>query len=193
MSTMASLITSLTIVYSTVYSGGDQRKYQSSASLALVRVIHRWPVNSPHKGPVTRKMFPFDDVIMILIWGILVEGPNVGSTNAYNLYLYPNWEYTASNINTRLRFLEFEYGIDPNPSDYEFGIANSDWRIQCSSPIGKVEAHTHYFNHNAMGSYEFCTWDTIIMLMCVVRTMSMSFSMVIAKYTNIIKTFIFHA
>ena len=25
--------------------------------------IHRWPVNSPHKGPVTRKMFPFDDAI----------------------------------------------------------------------------------------------------------------------------------
>ena len=28
--------------------------------------IHRWPVNSPHKGPVTRKMFPFDDMIMNL-------------------------------------------------------------------------------------------------------------------------------
>ena len=35
-----------------------------SASLAFVRGIHRWPVNSPHKGPVTRKMFPFNDVIM---------------------------------------------------------------------------------------------------------------------------------
>ena len=52
------------IVYSTVYSGADQRKHQSSASLAFVRGFHRWPVNSPHKGPVTRKMFPFDDVIM---------------------------------------------------------------------------------------------------------------------------------
>ena len=49
------------------YSGADQRKHQSSASLAFVRGIHRWPVNSPHKGPVTRKMFPFDDVIMVLI------------------------------------------------------------------------------------------------------------------------------
>ena len=64
MSAMASQITSLTIVYSTVYSGADQRKHQSSASLAFVRGIHRWPVNSLHKGPVTRKMFPFDDVIM---------------------------------------------------------------------------------------------------------------------------------
>ena len=64
MSAMASQITSLTILYSTVYSGADQRKHQSSASLAFVRGIHRWPVNSPHKRLVTRKMFPFDDVIM---------------------------------------------------------------------------------------------------------------------------------
>ena len=46
------------------YLGADQRKHQSSASLAFVRGSHRRPVNSPHKGPVTRKMFPFDDVIM---------------------------------------------------------------------------------------------------------------------------------
>ena len=64
MGTMTSQITSLTIVYSTVYSGWDQRKHQSSASLAFVRGIHWWPVNSPHKGPVTRKMFPIDEVIM---------------------------------------------------------------------------------------------------------------------------------
>ena len=62
---MASQITSLTIVYSTVYSGADQRKHHRSASLAFVRGIHRWPVNSPHKWPVTRKMFPFDNVIML--------------------------------------------------------------------------------------------------------------------------------
>ena len=65
MSAMASQITSLTIVYSSVYSGEDKIKYQSPSSLALVREIHLWPVNSPHKGPVTRKMFPLDDVIMI--------------------------------------------------------------------------------------------------------------------------------
>ena len=34
-------------------------------SLVFVRGIHRRPMSSPHKGPVTRKMFPFDDVIMI--------------------------------------------------------------------------------------------------------------------------------
>ena len=74
MSTIASRITSLTIVYSTVYPGADQSKHQSSASLAFVWEIHRSPVNSPHKWPVTRKMFPFDDVIMDSIGSGLIIG-----------------------------------------------------------------------------------------------------------------------
>ena len=64
MGSIMSQITSLTIIYSIVYSDADQRKHQSSASLAFVRGIHRGPVNSPHKWPVTRRMFPFDAVIM---------------------------------------------------------------------------------------------------------------------------------
>ena len=68
MTAMASQITSLTNVYSIVYSGADQRIHQSFASLAFVRGIHRRPVNSPHKWPKTRKMFPFDDVIMIRVF-----------------------------------------------------------------------------------------------------------------------------
>ena len=64
MGTIASQITSLAVVYSTIYSDGDQRKHQSSASLAFLRGIHRRPVNSPQKVPVTRKKFPFDDIIM---------------------------------------------------------------------------------------------------------------------------------
>ena len=68
MGAMASQITSLTIVYSFVYSGPDQAKHQSSASLAFVRRIHRWLVNSPHKGPVMWKRFPFDDIIMCYEW-----------------------------------------------------------------------------------------------------------------------------
>ena len=76
MGAIASQITSPTIVYSIVYSDADQRKHQSSASLAFARGIHRGPVNFPHKWPVTRKMFPFDDVIMtyphvfIETWGL---------------------------------------------------------------------------------------------------------------------------
>ena len=62
MNAVTSLITNL--VHSTVYSGADQRKHQSSTSLAFVWEIHRWPVNSPYKGPITLKMFPVDYVIM---------------------------------------------------------------------------------------------------------------------------------
>ena len=51
---------------SNVYSGTDRRKHQNSASVAFVSGIHRWPVNSQHKGPVMWKMFPFDDVIMTI-------------------------------------------------------------------------------------------------------------------------------
>ena len=65
MDAIASKITSLTIVYSTDYSDADHGKHQTSASLAFVWETHRGPVNSPHKGPVTRRMFPFDDVIML--------------------------------------------------------------------------------------------------------------------------------
>ena len=64
MRAMASQITSLMTVYSSVYYRRRSKQNESSASLAFVRGIHRWPVNSPHKGPATRKMFPFDDVIM---------------------------------------------------------------------------------------------------------------------------------
>ena len=81
MTMLASQITSLTVVYSIVYSGVNQRKHQSSASLAFVREIHRGPVNFPHKWPVTRKMFPFDDVIMIYFWNgiyICMQGYRIG-------------------------------------------------------------------------------------------------------------------
>ena len=70
MGAIASQITSLTIVYSVVYSDADQRKHRRSASLAFVWGIHRGPVNSPHNWPVTRKMFPFDDIIMTFLLSI---------------------------------------------------------------------------------------------------------------------------
>ena len=68
MSAFASKLTSLAIVYWTEYSGADQRKHQTSVSLAFLKWIHRWPVNSPYKGPVTWKMSPFDDVIIHRKW-----------------------------------------------------------------------------------------------------------------------------
>ena len=76
MGVMASQITSLTIVYSTIYSGTDQRKHQSSASMAFVWGIHRWLVNSLHKWPVMRKMFPFEDFIMMQVWSNMMDLQN---------------------------------------------------------------------------------------------------------------------
>ena len=73
MGMMASQITRTWIVYSSVCSGSDHRKHQSSVSLVFVKGIHRWPVYSPHKRPVTQKIFPFDDIIMRspnFVWGI---------------------------------------------------------------------------------------------------------------------------
>ena len=112
MSAMASQITSLTIVYSTAYSGAGQREHQSSASLAFVRGIHRPRVNSPHKWPVTRKMSPFNDIIMITlqfrgkqVWrvgvkiGLLlslagqIEGARIspGASQSYFWYIRTVW------------------------------------------------------------------------------------------------------
>ena len=97
MGKMAYLITSLTSVYSTVHSGADQ----SSASLAFVWGIHRRPVNSPHKGPVNRKMFPFDDVIMC--------GTRIGSVRRISLGVESKVYWSLNNTvnhleNSRIRY-----------------------------------------------------------------------------------------
>ena len=104
MDAMASQITSLTSVYSIVYTGADQRKHQSSVSLVFVRGIHRSPVNSPHKWPVTQKIFPFDDVIMhtdLCHWHW--DRPPHDCPNAKNIY-----KITISHC---LRALTREYDI----------------------------------------------------------------------------------
>ena len=84
----------------TVYPGADQRKHQSSASLAFVRGIYRWPVNSPHKGPVTGNMFSFDDVIMI---GEIKSRYSERLKQMLSLYT----EYIPSNMHTTLLCYQF--------------------------------------------------------------------------------------
>ena len=69
------------IIYSTVCSAVDQRKQQSSASPAITREIHRWPVSSSHKGPVARRLLPFNDVIIICLYVIAI-------TYIANLYTF---------------------------------------------------------------------------------------------------------
>ena len=71
------------------FTGADQRKNQSSASLAFVTGIHRWPVDYPHKGPITRKRFPFDDVTM--------ENLTIVRWHWYNCHIHTVDKYCLSN------------------------------------------------------------------------------------------------
>ena len=120
MGVMASQITSLTIVFSTVYSGADQRKHQSSALLVFVRGIHRGPVNSLHKGPVTRKMFSFDEVIMI----VTPHGCHwlMASQITWTVCLTACPGISKENINA-LHYLHFMRGI------HGWWVADDDWWI----------------------------------------------------------------
>ena len=85
MTAMASQITVVSTVYSTVCSDADQTKHKSSASLAFVVGIHRWPANSPHKGQVTLEIFPCHDVIMIAL-AVLGLITNIVSNRATTMW-----------------------------------------------------------------------------------------------------------
>ena len=100
-------ITSISIVCSAVCTGTDQRKHQSSASLAFVRGIHRWPVDSPHREPVTRKMFPFDDVIM-----------NHDIPRAPQQYLYHFYTWWRHQMETFSALLAICAGNSPVPGEF---------------------------------------------------------------------------
>ena len=150
---MALQITGVLNVYSTVCSGIDQRKYQSSASLAFVRRIHQWP-NSPHKGLVTRKMFPFDDVIMLEIDFHLNSNFLIAHIKFQNLF--PNcilhgeyfplpikWQpYDLQNVCQKLKF---DLGLGVNGcmktlGSHRFWCHHSPWALGCFTNNG----HTGY-------------------------------------------------
>ena len=137
MGTMASQITSHTIVYSTVYSGTDERKHQNSASLAIVRGIHRRTVNSPHKWPVTRKMFPFDDVIMFAsnFW---TQNALMQLASAFTGYLY--YLTTIKLVpHTRKRKCHFD-----------------EIFFHCMAAIPGCSASCHFTRNFAIGCPGFC-------------------------------------
>ena len=90
MSAMASQITGVASACSTVCSGAHQRKHKSFVSLAFMRGIHWWPVDSPHKGLITQKMFPFDGVIMTyLIFTCLERTAITNSRKLRRKYIIP--------------------------------------------------------------------------------------------------------
>ena len=129
MSGMATQITSLTILYATVYSGADQRKHQRSASLVCVRGIHRWPVNSPHKWPVTLEMFPFDDVILgcqrpcFFPWSVVL----------INIVWHCKWLIFSSSYECIRR----NYNVVMTPKRRRVVVSTSWWRYYCVvRPLG---------------------------------------------------------
>ena len=127
MTMLASQITSLTVVYSIVYSGVNQRKHQSSASLAFVREIHRGPVNFPHKWPVTRKMFPFDDVIMYI-----------------SIYIYTTYIYHLKYHPQRCRdvFCKISDRLDYSNIDVSFAKALD--AVLCDTEMPKYLTYMRY-------------------------------------------------
>ena len=102
--TVASQIVGVSIICSTVCSGADQRKHQSFASLALVRGIQRWPVDSHHRGPVTRKMLPFDDVIVYKTKSGFCHGVN-------RLNYDPDYNTRSMNHWIKSELVDRDYGL----------------------------------------------------------------------------------
>ena len=156
MGAMASQITSLPIVYSTVYSGRD---HQSSASRAFVREIYQWALNSPHKRPVTRKKFPFDVVMMWCTWtkqsttSIFRKLQRIAFTGDVNFAL----NRPASQSTTQLdRVAGYAVdGITDNDklcSHTATGDIHPWWKVQLAFPINV----THVEITNRIISGEWC-------------------------------------
>ena len=158
MSAMASQITCVWIVCPTVYSGADQRKHQSPASLAFVRGIYRWPVDSSHRGPATRKIFPFDDVIMSRVQYLSlprVKYEAAASYGCFQTYVFCVGDYICKCIpciiilNTWFLILLILISINGNERLsllllFKLWSGNSDWRhsnlTSTSSLIGDKAA-----------------------------------------------------
>ena len=159
MTTMASQIISFTIIYSTVYSGTDQRKHQSSASLASVRGIHRSPVNSPYKGPVTRKLFPFDDVIMLMtlsVWGTWISCSYIPKLCLMCFYL---WVHTAILpgcwVSQAWAGKAFWFHSQPAKQ-----LGNC-WRLEWGDS-GLTPGELEWRKCNEIGLYLWCQWSHVI-------------------------------
>ena len=115
MSATASQITGVSIVYATICSGADQRKCQNSASLTFERGIHRWPVDSPHKGPVTRKCIYLMTSSCLWLWLIIskascylnhaISGFFI-TNGTWKCILLPNWWYMYNHDNDVVRVFQ---------------------------------------------------------------------------------------
>ena len=142
MTTVASQITSLMVVYSTVYSDADQRKHHSCASLAFVWGIHRRPVNSPHKWPVTRKMFPFDDVIMCHSRGRQPPPPDP-ATHTHHWYHHTQTVMLLTDYLIVISWLS-PYHCSALSWDYHTIPISNSIRLNCRTNMGIVYICLHF-------------------------------------------------
>ena len=133
MRAMASKITGVSIICSTVGSGAAQRKHQGFASLASVRGNHRWPVNSPHKRQVTRKMFPFDDVVMI-VQRSGIGNPLVSSIGGFifsrRLRLVYSWDYRLLGVTTPFWLSPEQNGDKITDDNIKSNFVNGNWLVE---------------------------------------------------------------
>ena len=141
MNAMTSQITSHMVVYSTIYSGTDQRRQQSSASLAFVRGIHRWRVNSPHKGPVTQKN-PFTDVITrCALYQMLYFTTVIFLCRSQKPQFAMKRSATASDV-TSYHNEYFEFWFESNPVPVAVLSGTFDVRADCG--LGPANTRRRY-------------------------------------------------
>ena len=117
MGVMASQITSLTFFTQSCIQEQIKESNQSSPTLAFARGIHRGPVNSPHKGPVTRKMFPFDGVIMKIF---VMCALRVKMTTSCRCSLWPKF-FQQENIYVLVSGISLDTCALPDSIVREFG------------------------------------------------------------------------
>ena len=173
---MASQITSLTSVYSIVYSEAIQRKYQSSTTQTLVRGIHWWPLISSHIGPVTRKMFQFDNVTMfvdihywVADWLIHRWGQTKYNTLLFSVwgdYLFP-YLFCPLFIDYRSIYIYIYDIFLTTCLMYSFTDWFIAWSFDLLSSIASVIYHS---NNNIQQSTSLCSCEIIILLSIFLQT-----------------------
>ena len=133
-----------------LFQGANPRKHRSSASLAFVWEIHRSPMNSPQKGPVTRKMFPFDDVIMQWMNHITVS-----TYDQSTIFLQSE---------DRLRACARSYGdIGWYVNTASHVIMKKSWQgsaFELTGPLSLVDSQQKWQESQSFGGYIFVDLDT---------------------------------
>ena len=112
--------------------------------------IHRWSMDSPHKGTVTRKVFPFDDVIIhlynqIWIWSIIKdELPVYKQCTIMHVFVYSRVEYIPeSTCQTNYRFCSKRYRYYTDPREIEHALR---WRHNGCDSISNHQPHDCLLN-----------------------------------------------